>query len=194
MATVEKVKSNLILKVSTEQINLSSAKNDPRALSSTIVTEVGLAKFRAGFMSVENTLERLEECPQSERIPQGVGKSFKADKLIRDKRTYRRYAVVIYVAPTNAILQERLMTAVPANIRTYRFEPRPRSRCGDLDQEWTQHERLGRSAFAKQTICRRCPRLRRCRWPINFKDKIRDAKLILCTEQQIINDPTFILK
>ena len=158
------------------------------------IDEAGLAKFRARFLSLKTTFSQLLAGAVSERIPQGVGKSHKADKLISSKSTYKQFDIVIYVAPTKAILTERRKHRRNFSVSAMVFTARPRRRCGPLDSEWSQHERLGRTSYAKRTLCTVCPHSRSCPWPRSLKKKIKGKRAIFCTEQHLINDPSFLLR
>jgi hypothetical protein len=140
--------------------------------------------------------DRLLELVRGDRIvlvtlPIGAGKSHAADQLLGSELTYQQFDVVVYAAPTWRILNERAIVrgTAPCPVRWELMRPRPAKRCGpSRDAALAAFEGASCTAFGKQTVCGSCPeRTKRspCTWPTRF-ERLRDARLIFCTEQQLV--------
>lgn len=123
-----------------------------------VVTEAGLASLRAGL----SPLAVLEELGRHGvvllRLSVGVGKSHLADAMLSSPDTFDQYDLVVYLAPTRAILKERSILAGRSSspVPFMLLEPRPADRCGVLAPQWSELEGQGCTALAKASLCPAC--------------------------------------
>lgn len=164
-------------------------------MTSALVAEDDLPKFRADHLSADFALARL---PGSDGVllfnePPGIGKSTLARSLIPSALAAGR-DLVILVAPTRAILAEMPpadeLGVDPAAM--VRLEARPTDRCGPLDQEWSALERQGCAALARDQLCGGCPHAGNCTWPDQLDQIGEQTRVILLTEQYLVLNPTMI--
>ena len=98
--------------------------------------------------------------------PIGVGKSCAIDRIIEAAVGSGRYDLVIALAPTRRVLEERAwIRTPPSGLKIVNLRPRPRQRCGDLDGPWRHFEQAGMAALGRVELCGRCPRRPGCYWP-----------------------------
>jgi len=82
-----------------------------------LITELDLEGFRRDTLSPEALLEAIEHNVHVLfRVAVGVGKSHAIDRLLAHKPLFKRFGLVVYLAPTWAILRERTI------VRTGRCE------------------------------------------------------------------------
>ena len=166
----------------------------------TIINEKELAAFRQEFLSPLKILDQVERFGALLlQVPLGGGKTYSADRLLESLETFERYQCVVYVGPVRAIINERIAARKKLKnaIKHVVLDPRPRSRCGELDEEWSLLESKGCISYAKETLCDTCPERKApkpCKWPRSLKKKIGDAKIIFCTEQFFVIDTAFLLR
>jgi hypothetical protein len=72
------------------------------------------------------------------------------------------------------------------------LHPRPAKRCGNLDGPWRLYEQAGCGALGRRELCEACPRRHGCRWPGQYGARLRGARLILATQQQLALNPLFV--
>ena len=175
----------------------------PRGIESivaepTLVDEHDLGDFRRTQLSPEALLRYIEANVQVLlRLGVGVGKSHAADGLLRLPQLYERFDLVIYAAPTHAILGERpiLAETEPAPVKRMLLKPRPVIRCGVYAERWSQLERARCGAYAKKILCEDC-RTRDtsgspCEWPLLYRD-LKGIRLVFTTEQQLLNNRSLV--
>ena len=157
-----------------------------------VIDEHGLDEFRQRHLSPQALLELVEHNVHViAQLPVGVGKSHAVDQLLESPLLFERFDRVIYAAPTWGILDERHVVRDPAVCPEppLVLRPRPRTRCGGRDGEWSDLERRSCSAYAKATVCAGCPNRGdlpdRCAWPDQFRDAL-DHRLLLMPEQQLM--------
>jgi hypothetical protein len=151
-----------------------------------------LTQFRAGLTG-EYGLELVRAAPAGVLVtlPVGTGKSLwlqqiaEAAALARDE-----HDLVITLAPRRDILAE-LDARLPSAINRVILAPRPRRRCGDLDEPWSAMERNGCAQLARVELCGRCPRRRTCRWPGQL-GRLQDVRLVLAAQQHLALNPAFV--
>ncbi len=152
------------------------------------IDETTLAGFRADHLSARALLALiLKHVWVLVRLGVGVGKSAAIDALLALPDLYRRFDLVVYVAPSWDVIRERgIVTGTTAATAGYRvLEPRPRTRCGARDAPWRALERRGCIATAKDTLCGSCPEASAadpCRWPKRLKD-VEGIHLFFATEE-----------
>jgi hypothetical protein len=160
-----------------------------------VVTELRLDTFRAKFLSAQSLLDVARAYTVALlAVAPGVGKSRAADGMLGSALTYERYDLVIYAAPTWAIIEERLILRDAAPVVDFEvFWPRPRKRCGVLDQRWSELEAAGCAALAKDTLCRTCRYRVDCDWPDRLTEgRLRGKSLAMIPEQHLLNNPRMV--
>lgn len=162
------------------------------AAATVIVTERELPSFRARELSSRALLAAVvRDVRVVIRVAVGVGKSFAVDALLRDPRTFARFDLVVYSAPTWNVLNERPIVRgdeaplIPHVV----LRPRPNEDCGPYSEAWEQLEARSCGAFGKATLCRECqegvPETERCFWPKQYS-RLRGVGLIFTTEQNFL--------
>lgn len=156
--------------------------------------EGGLGTFQATYLTPDKLLDALDYDKRLLlRVPLGVGKTYAIDALLDHPETYTRYPLVIYVAPAWNIIKER---NDPPGVRVERLTGRDGSRCGQLDRAWSQHESKGRSALAKEKLCKTCPsntEANPCPWLNRFKgDNLQGTQLIFTVEANFLANPSYL--
>lgn len=160
-----------------------------------IITEQTLDRFRAEFLSPETLFRKIPTDGRALLVdaPPGVGKTKAAHGLI-PVALRQGYDLVVYVAPTRALLTELAESPGFPGLSsvTLILEPRPRTRCGSLDANWVELEHSGCAGLAKLTLCQSCPHLEHCGW-VDQMDRITpDTRLVVLTEQYLSINPSFL--
>lgn len=169
------------------------------ATTSHVVDEGGLPAWRAAHLVPPALLRVIDAHPVTYfQLPTGVGKSTAIDDLLGAAETYDRFDLVVYLTATNAILDERRIIRgdSPAPVPWLRLLPRPKTRCGSRDADWTKLERTGCSTYAKATLCRTCPERTAkppCTWPRRLAGA-KAVRLVFATEQQLVLNPSLLLQ
>lgn len=150
-----------------------------------VVDETTLPAFRGAHLSPRAVYAAL---PATDEVllvsaPPGVGKTYAAHGII-EHALARDHDLVIYIAPTRALIAELLAReALGARVATtVVLEPRPKSRCGPLDADWQRLEQSGCAALAKSSLCTVCPHLDQCRWPEQFDQIDETTSVVIFTE------------
>lgn len=161
---------------------------------SKLITELDLEGFRRESLSPEAILEAIERNVHVLfRVAVGVGKSHAIDRLLAHKPLFKRFGLVVYLAPTWAILREReIVRAGHSEHAEFRvMEPRPKERCGPLDAEWSDLEKRGCSQYARELICKNCVHRQgskvTCEWPDQWRS-LRGRGLIFLPEQHLLTN------
>jgi hypothetical protein len=153
-----------------------------------------LSEFRQGLTG-ERALQWLKESEGRLLItlPVGVGKSELLVKTVIHMRMVdRRYDLIVVLVPRWDILRE-ILRKLPSDLSHITLEPRPRSRCGDLDAPWAQNEAAGCGLLARDELCRICPRREGCPWPGQYsKGRLDGAPLVFATQQHLSLNPGFV--
>jgi len=152
------------------------------------ITEVELPDFRAEHLTPTAILALIARSVRVLlRLAVGVGKSWAAVGAMLAPETYVQFDLVIYAAPAWNIVGEAIarLRSEGFNLPWKVLEPRPRSMCGDLDDEWCKLESRGCTVLAKARLCRaQCPHFAECDW-VRQLDSLRSARLVLMTEQRL---------
>jgi hypothetical protein len=125
--------------------------------------------------------------------PPGVGKTFAAHGLVGHALA-RDHDLVVYIAPTRALIGELLESTAIAPIRDDMvvLERRPTAQCGALNTEWCEMEKAGCAALAKSTLCESCPIRIGCNWPDQFDHINKSTRLVVCTESYLGLNPGLV--
>ena len=159
----------------------------------TILGEEALAAFRA-YWNGPRLLDLITEHGGGALIlwPIGVGKSCAIDRIIEAAVGSGRYDLVIALAPTRRVLEERAwIRTPPSGLKIVNLRPRPRPRCGDLDGPWRHFEQAGMAALGRVELCGRCPRRPGCYWPRQYGAGLQGAQVIFATHAHIGRSPDF---
>lgn len=160
-----------------------------------VINEAGLELFQAGFLSESYLLDEVAKSGMAiVAAAPGVGKSRTADKLVLSPATYDRYDLVVYAAPSWAVINERrVLRGVEAPVRHAVLTARPRERCGPLDARWAELEAAGCAAHAREELCATCPASQSCDWPDRLSpERLADVRLILMPEQHLVTNPLMV--
>lgn len=160
-----------------------------------VVDETALGEFREHHLAPEALYARLTSGDGVLLVnaPPGVGKTYAAHATIPFALT-QAHDLVVYVAPTRALISELLESAHLAGLeaRTVILERRPRNRCGGLDKEWHQLEQSGCAALAKANLCDVCPHNADCAWPDQLDQVNETTRVVICTEAYLGINPQLI--
>src|SRR5208282_1332863 len=74
------------------------------------------------------------------------------------------FDLVVVLVPRWDILNE-LVERLPSDLARTILHPRPKKRCGDLNELWEEYEKVGCGLLAKEQLCRFCPHRVSCKWP-----------------------------
>lgn len=167
-------------------------------MSAVMVTEDALPSFRAEHLDpavLHVQLGRTDETLLVS-VPPGIGKTHAAHGLVSHALEHG-HDLVVYVAPTRALIAELLDAPMPpgGRGRTLVLDPRPKRRCGGRNEEWEALERASCSALAKQTLCKSCPGNMAqdpCPWPDQMARLEDGVKVVVMTEQYLALQPSLI--
>jgi hypothetical protein len=124
--------------------------------------------------------------------PIGVGKSSAIDRIIEAAVGSGRYDLVIVLAPTRRVLEERAwIRNPPSGLKIVNLRPRPRQRCGDLNGLWRHFEQAGMAALGRIELCSRCPRRPGCFWPTQYGAGLQGARVIFGAQAHLGRVPDF---
>jgi hypothetical protein len=160
-----------------------------------VVTELRLDSFRAEFLSTRHLLDlALAYTVALVAVAPGTGKSHAVDDLLENPLTYKRYDLVVYAAPTWALIGERrVLRAISPTVDFEVILPRPRELCGSLDERWSELEAAGCAAHAKVTLCGQCPLRADCDWPGRLSlERLWGKRLLIFPEQYLLSVPNMI--
>jgi hypothetical protein len=163
-----------------------------------VVTEGLLHEFRSNHLNPATLHEMIMEDDRAllVSVPPGVGKTHAAHGLITCALE-NGHDLVVFVTPTRALIAELLCSGVltPIGERAVVLEPRPKGRCGTLNEEWEALERASCSALAKATLCKGCPHLAGaspCQWPVQMEQIVEGVQVVVLTEQYLALQPTML--
>lgn len=156
-----------------------------------------LQNFRTEELSAENLLSMIPTDGLAillAIVSVGLGKSTTVDALIERANTTGLYDLVVVMAPTHNILRERkLLNKNPNNIVYKHLQRRPAELCGkSRNSKWEHFERNQMSLFAKQDICTKCPKLKKCSWQTQIGENLKDVKVIFAPQAYLNVTPNFI--
>lgn len=159
------------------------------------ITEHELGAFRGTKLSPQSAISKI---PAIDSIllfnePPGIGKTTLGHGLV-DAALKDGFDLVIFVAPTRAIIQELENSHIIklGSEHIVIFKPRPKKQCGDLNVPWQEMESAGCSALAKDQLCGSCPFNKTCFWPDQMELINNDTKLIVLTEAYLKLNPSMV--
>src|SRR5215470_19412907 len=146
-----------------------------------MIDERQLDSFRANELAPARLYEQI---PDDDRVvlvglPPGIGKSWAAQALVEHALGHD-HDLVVYIAPTRAIIRELGVMRHLAPGSVVLLEPRPGQLCGDADAAWRDFERGGCAALAKATLCQPCAQRDInggiCSWPDQLDRIVTDTR------------------
>ena len=159
--------------------------------------EKALQAFREEWTG-DRMLQLIREHSGRLRVdwPIGVGKSHSIDSTIEAAVRSDVYDLVIAFLPTRQVIEERRWVQnPPPKVKIVKLKPRPRSRCGELDQQWRIFERNKLGLLGRSQICGACPHRESCFWPKQFSRKgLGGARVIYATQAHLSYAPAFVLQ
>jgi hypothetical protein len=160
-----------------------------------VLTSAGLDLFRDswGGQQMIDLLGKNGSC-MLVNWPVGVGKSRNIDDVVGAAFNGGVYDVVVVLAPTKQIINERrYVRDPPADIRLVVLKPRPAERCGESrDAQWNIYESRGLGLLGRQQICGNCPHNNHCFWPSQYGKKLKGVQLVFATQAQLECNPSFL--
>lgn len=152
--------------------------------------DAALRGFREEYLVGRFIIDILSSGKRFLRIdlPVGVGKSILIDKIIATAVEGDHYDLIIVMAPTRRILEERaLIRKPPTDFLVVNLRPRPAVDCGiGANALWQTLERQGMAALGKDELCSCCLKERSCYWPKQFKkDQIAGARVIFAAQAHL---------
>lgn len=123
----------------------------------------------------------------------GVGKSCCLDQTIEAAIQSKQYDLVVALLPTRQLINERKWILEPStNVRIVNLEPRPKERCGPLNQLWNVFEKNGLGGLGRMKLCGKCRHRNECPWPGQFGKALKGVQVIFGTQAHLEYSPTFI--
>lgn len=124
------------------------------------------------------------------QLPVGVGKTrLLLATILLVTSGVTDFDLVVVLIPRWDILNE-IVQELPPGLDHVVLRPRPTERCGDLDVQWQQYERVGCGLLGREEICRLCPNRGECDWPDQYSD-LAGVNLIFATQHHLELDPFF---
>jgi hypothetical protein len=158
-----------------------------------IDNEQALAEYRATWFSAGALAPAILARPVTlVSAAIGMGKSVLLDDLVDLFLARDEFDLIVVLVALTANLQERRLLQGPAP-GVLRLRPRRRGDCGPLDAAWQLHERQGTTAFAKEHLCRSCPRFADCFWPGQYGEALRGVRVVYGTHQHLLVNSRFLL-
>ncbi|HBC3482979.1 hypothetical protein NI392_06570 [Vibrio alginolyticus] len=164
------------------------------------LNQISSAMALAGFRKENNGLYVLSLLKKHPHLlinwAVGVGKSTNMDQVIEYGIESGQYDLIIVLAPTRAIINERdYIQFPPENIKITNLRPRPKELCGkQRNADWADYEQRGLSILGKRTICALCPNQEKCHWKDQFGDVLRGTQVLFATQAHLTNDLNFIAR
>ena len=166
----------------------------PPAVANVVAGPEALSEFRRGLTGERVALWLAEARGRLLiALPVGVGKTELLVKAVVHMMTVdRRHDLVVALVPRWDILNE-ILRRLPPGLPRVVLEPRPRTRCGDLDAPWAEYETSGCGLLARAELCRICPRRRGCPWPGQYgQGRLKGVGLVFATQHHLVLDPGFV--
>ncbi|NAZ48128.1 DNA-binding response regulator [Vibrio toranzoniae] len=124
----------------------------------------------------------------------GVGKSYNMDQVIEAAIRQGHYDLVIIMAPTRKIIDERKFIVNPPNdIEVINIRPRPVNLCGEeRNKVWQSYEARNLSHLGKRHCCDLCPKRSECFWPSQYGKDLQGKQVVFATQTHLEHNPYFI--
>ncbi|WP_261894929.1 helix-turn-helix transcriptional regulator [Vibrio cyclitrophicus] len=154
----------------------------------------GLVNFRLK----ESAEVILQHCLEHQNVvvnwQVGVGKSYNMDQVIEAAIRQGHYDLVIVMAPTRKIIDERKFIVNPPNdIEVINIRPRPANLCGEeRNKIWQSYEARNLSHLGKRHCCDLCPKRSECFWPSQYGKDLQGKQVVFATQTHLERNPYFI--
>src|SRR5262245_42846321 len=124
----------------------------------------------------------------------GVGKSNWMDAVTRAAVEDGDYDLVVVLAPTRQLLEERQpLHHPPLDVRVVNLRPRPTDLCGPArDARWRRCGAADLGAFGRVEICGTCPARQHCFWPDQYGRALEGARIVYATQAHLERSPNFL--
>ena len=154
----------------------------------------GLVNFRLK----ESAEVILQHCLEHQNVvvnwQVGVGKSYNMDQVLEAAIRQGQYDLVIVMAPTRKIIDERKFIVNPPNdIEVINIRPRPVNLCGEeRNKVWQSYEARNLSHLGKRHCCDLCPKRSECFWPSQYGKDLQGKQVVFATQTHLERNPYFI--
>ena len=126
-------------------------------------------------------------------VPPGYGKTYSIKKLIIEAITKGGFDLIQVYVPTHQVRKELKLEKLPSNqFKIAILRPRPKKKCGSLNDEWKDFELNHLVSYGKETICEKCPHSNECFWPRQYGRRLKGADIVIGTQSHLERDPNFI--
>lgn len=125
------------------------------------------------------------------RLPVGAGKTRWLREIAAHALRESAADLVVVLAPRWDLLRE-IHSGLPPGLSPLLLRPRPRKRCGALDEPWREYERAACGALGREQLCSGCPRRDGCSWPGQYGKGLKGVRLVLATQTHLEVNPHFV--
>jgi hypothetical protein len=125
------------------------------------------------------------------RLQVGSGKTQWMHRIIAHALAEGLADLVVVLAPRWDLLEE-IRSGLATTEKPVLLRPRPRQRCGPLNEAWLEYERAGCGVLGREQICKHCPRRQGCPWPGQYGKALRGRRLILAAQAHLQVNPGFL--
>ncbi|CAK1794518.1 DNA-binding response regulator [Vibrio crassostreae] len=156
------------------------------------------AESLVNFRLKESAEVILQHCLEHQNVvvnwQVGVGKSYNMDQVIEAAIRQGQYDLVIVMAPTRKIIDERKFIVNPPNdIEVINIRPRPVNLCGEERNKVLQsYEARNLSHLGKRHCCDLCPKRSECFWPSQYGKDLQGKQVVFATQTHLERNPYFI--
>lgn len=145
-----------------------------------------LAAFRAGELAVAKVLGAIIERGATVlALDPGVGKSTVTENLVDEVRRRGPFDLIVFLTSQRRNLEERAFVRDGGDDLVV-LEPRPRKKCGALNDRWTKLEKAGCSSLGRRDICSTCAHRSSCTWPDQLTKTALEGKRIVAATQALL--------
>jgi len=172
-------------------VNMVSIMNKDKT---PIVSGTDLENFRSAY-SGEKQLSILKDSGGKMVVtwPVGIGKSHSIDDVIEASIEGSDYDIVLIFEPTRDLINERRLIKNPLNseINIVNLKPRPKIKCGDVDDIWSVYEVRGMGTLGRAEICKKRCESVNCSW-LKQHQEITSADVVFGTQAYLKNVPLLL--
>lgn len=161
-------------------------------------TLISGAKRLADFRKENDAGVILQHCHNHQHVvirwQVGVGKSYNMDLVIETAIRQEKYDLVLVMAPTRKIIDERkFIQKPPKDIEVINIRPRPANLCGEeRNKAWQAYEARNLGHLGKRHCCELCPKRAECFWPSQYGKDLQNKQVAFATQAHLEHNPYFI--
>ncbi len=161
-------------------------------------TLISGAKRLADFRKENDAGVILQHCHNHQHVvirwQVGVGKSYNMDLVIETAIRQDKYDLVLVMAPTRKIIDERkFIQKPPKDIEVINIRPRPVNLCGEeRNKAWQAYEARNLGHLGKRHCCELCPKRAECFWPSQYGKDLQNKQVAFATQAHLEHNPYFI--